>query len=387
VSGKAPLPRAIWALGFVSLLMDVSSEMIHGLLPVFLVGMLGTSPVLLGLMEGLAEAIPLFMKAFSGALSDRLGNRKWVTVVGYGMSAATKPLFVIATSTGFVMGARMLDRIGKGVRGAPRDALIADLVPPESRAAAYGLRQSLDTVGAVLGPLLAIALMLAWHDDVRAVFTFAVIPAALAVLWLVLGVKEPARSAPQKSKPKLPLRDLGRGFWWVAAIGALFAFARFSEAFLVLRAKDRGLAISLVPLVLVTMNVVYALTAFPFGKLSEKFSARSLLGVGALVLAGSHLLLALDAHWAVTLVGIALWGLQMGITQGVMSALVANQVPEYARGTAFGVFSAVSGLATLLASLGAGALWSHQPTAPFIAGAVAAALTAVVLRASAPPAG
>jgi MFS family permease len=354
---------------------------------VFLVGMLGTSPVLLGLMEGLAEAIPLFMKAFSGALSDRLGNRKWVTVVGYGMSAATKPLFAIATSTGFVMGARMLDRIGKGVRGAPRDALIADLVPPESRAAAYGLRQSLDTVGAVLGPLLAIALMLAWHDDVRAVFTFAVIPAALAVLWLVLGVKEPARSAPQKSKPKLPLRDLGRGFWWVAAIGTLFAFARFSEAFLVLRAKDRGLAMSLVPLVLVTMNVVYALTAFPFGKLSEKFSARSLLGVGALVLAGSHLLLALDAHWAVTLVGIALWGLQMGITQGVMSALVANQVPEYARGTAFGVFSAVSGVATLLASLGAGALWSHQPTAPFIAGAVAAALTAVVLRASPPPAG
>lgn len=380
MSAKVPLPRAIWALGFVSLLMDVSSEMIHGLLPVFLVGALGTSPLLLGVLEGLAEAVPLFMKAFSGAISDRLGNRKWVTVVGYGLSAATKPLFVLATSMGLVAGARLLDRVGKGIRGAPRDALIADLTTPESRPAAYGLRQSLDTIGAVLGPLLAIGLMVLWHDDVRAVFMVAAIPAALAVTLLVLGVQEPTRSAPAKSKPKLPLRELGGGFWWVAGVGALFAIARFSEAFLVLRAKDRGLAMTWVPLVLVTMNVVYALTAFPFGKLAEKQPPRSLLSAGAAVLVVSHLLLAVDGHWALTLAGVALWGLQMGITQGVMSALIANQVPEHLRGTAFGVFGAVSGVATLLAAIGAGALWGVAPSTPFIAGAVAAAATALAVR-------
>lgn len=374
------LPRAIWTLGFVSLLMDVSSELVHALLPVFMVTTLHTSALVVGLLEGLAEATPLVVKAFSGSLSDRLQNRKWVAVAGYAVSAATKPLFVIAQSTGMVAAARLLDRVGKGIRGAPRDALIADLTTSEQRPSAYGLRQSLDSIGAILGPLLAIALMAAWSDDVRSVFMVSAIPAALAVALLALGVSEP-NAAPKSAKPPPPRvawRQLDAKFWSVVVVGGLFSLARFSEAFLVLRAQERGLALTLVPLVLVTMNLVSASTAFPFGKFAERFEHRRLLASALVVLIAADVCLAVDAHWGLTLLGVALWGLQLAMTQGLMSALVADAVPAELRATAFGLFGAITGAATLLASVTAGALWLVRPTLTFAVGAVVA-LAALVL--------
>ena len=374
------LPRAIWTLGFVSLLMDVSSELVHALLPVFMVTTLHTSALVVGLLEGLAEATPLVVMAFSGSLSDRLQNRKWVAVAGYAVSAATKPLFVIAQSTGMVAAARLLDRVGKGIRGAPRDALIADLTTSEQRPSAYGLRQSLDSIGAILGPLLAIALMAAWSDDVRSVFMVSAIPAALAVALLALGVSEP-NAAPKSAKPPPPRvawRQLDAKFWSVVVVGGLFSLARFSEAFLVLRAQERGLALTLVPLVLVTMNLVSASTAFPFGKFAERFEHRRLLASALVVLIAADVCLAVDAHWGLTLLGVALWGLQLAMTQGLMSALVADAVPAELRATAFGLFGAITGAATLLASVTAGALWLVRPTLTFAVGAVVA-LAALVL--------
>lgn len=380
------LPRSIWMLGFVSLLMDVSSELVHALLPVFMVTTLGTSALMVGILEGLAEATPPIVKAFSGALSDSLKNRKWVAAAGYAISAASKPLFVIATTTGMVAAARLLDRVGKGVRGAPRDALIADLTTKEQRPAAYGLRQSLDSVGAIVGPLLAIALMIAWHDDVKSVFMVAVIPAALAVAMLVLGVQEPNAPPSATSKPTSPRvawGELGAPFWSVTIIGTLFSLVRFSEAFLVLRAQDRGLALTLVPLVLMTTNFVSAATAFPFGKLSERFDHRRLLGWSLVVLAIADVVLAVNAHWSLVLVGVALWGLQLAMTQGVLSAIVADSVPAEFRATAFGVFGAVTGVATLLASVGAGALWLVSPSTTFVV-AAAVSLVALALMAALP---
>lgn len=375
------LPRAIWTLGFVSLLMDVSSELVHALLPVFMVTTLGTSALLLGVLEGLAEATPLVVKAFSGSISDALKNRKWVAFAGYAVSAASKPLFVIAQSTGMVAAARLLDRVGKGIRGAPRDALIADLTTKEQRPAAYGLRQSLDSVGAIVGPLLAIALMWAWHDDVRSVFIVSAIPAALAVALLALGVREP--DAPPSTKPSSPRaawQQLDTKFWAVVVIGALFSLARFSEAFLVLRAQERGLALTLVPLVLMVMNVMSAAFAFPFGKLAHRIAPRDLLRSSLLVLAAADLFLAIDAHWAFTLGGVALWGLQLAMTQGLLSALVADAVPAELRATAFGVFGLVTGVATLLASVAAGALWLLSPSTTFFAGAALSLAALIALR-------
>lgn len=377
---RQALPAGIWVLGFVSLLMDVSSELVHALLPVFMVTTLHTSALVVGLLEGLAEATPLVVKAFSGSLSDRLQNRKWVAVAGYAVSAATKPLFVIAQSTGMVAAARLLDRVGKGIRGAPRDALIADLTTSEQRPSAYGLRQSLDSIGAILGPLLAIALMAAWSDDVRSVFMVSAIPAALAVALLALGVSEP-NAAPKSAKPPPPRvawRQLDAKFWSVVVVGGLFSLARFSEAFLVLRAQERGLALTLVPLVLVTMNLVSASTAFPFGKFAERFEHRRLLASALVVLIAADVCLAVDAHWGLTLLGVALWGLQLAMTQGLMSALVADAVPAELRATAFGLFGAITGAATLLASVTAGALWLVRPTLTFAVGAVVA-LAALVL--------
>jgi MFS family permease len=369
-------------LGFVSLLMDVSSELVHALLPVFMVTTLGTSALVVGILEGLAEATPPIVKAFSGALSDALKNRKWVATAGYAISAAAKPLFVIATSTGMVAGARLLDRVGKGVRGAPRDALIADVTTKEQRPAAYGLRQSLDSVGAIVGPLLAIALMVAWHDDVRSVFLVAVIPAGLAVALLVLGVQEPnapASATKKSTSPRVAWRELGAPFWSITIIGTLFSLVRFSEAFLVLRAQDRGLALTLVPLVLMTTNFVSAATAFPFGKLADRFDHRKLLGASLLVLAVADACLAVNAHWGVVLVGVALWGLQLAMTQGVLSAIVADSVPAEFRATAFGVFGAVTGIATLLASVGAGALWLVSPSTTFVVAAIVSLVALVAL--------
>jgi MFS family permease len=395
VPDPRPLPRlpaGIWALGFVSLLMDVSSELIHSLLPVFLVTVLGVSMLTVGLIEGAAEATALIVKVFSGALSDWWGRRKPLAVLGYGLGALTKPLFALATSAEPVIVARLLDRVGKGIRGAPRDALVADIAPPALRGAAFGLRQSLDTVGAFLGPLLAMGLMLLWANDFRAVFWVATIPAFLCVALLVLGVHEPERppDAPRTNPIRRDnLRRLNRPYWWVVGIGAVFTMARFSEAFLVLRAQQGGLALAWVPLVLIVMNLVYALGAYPFGKLADSANHRTLLAWGLALLLAADLLLAWRNQGAVLWGGVLLWGLHMAMTQGLLATMVADTAPADLRGTAFGVFNLVSGLAMLVAGGLAGLLWD-QWGAPytFAAGATFSllALLMLMLRHPADPA-
>lgn len=377
------LPAGIWVLGFVSLLMDISSEMIHALLPLFMVGTLGMGVALVGLLEGLAEATALILKVCSGVISDWFGRRKPLAVLGYGLGAATKPLFALASGPGLIFTARLLDRVGKGIRGAPRDALVADIAPPEQRGAAFGLRQSLDTVGAFVGPLLAVALMLLWANDFRAVFAVAVVPALLAVLLLMVGVREPARPAgAARSNPisRANLKRLPRAYWWVVGVGAVFTLARFSEAFLVLRAEQLGVALAAVPLVMVAMNVVYSLTAYPFGKLSDRVSHHGLLLAGLSVLVLADVVLAVSTHWVGLLLGVALWGVHMGMTQGLLAAMVAAQAPADLRGTAFGFFNLVSGVALLAASVLAGLLWQYLgPAWTFGAGAAFSVLAMAAL--------
>ncbi len=368
------IPASVWVLGFVSMLMDISSEMIHSLLPLFMVGTLGASAFAVGLIEGLAESTALIVKVFSGVLSDYLGKRKGLAIFGYALGALTKPIFAMAPTTGFILAGRLLDRVGKGIRGAPRDALVADVAPPEIRGAAFGLRQALDTIGAFLGPLLAVGLMLLWADDFRSVFWVAVIPGMLAVALLVAGVREPdRRSAEKRANPirRDNLRRLGRGYWWVVAIGAVFTLARFSEAFLVLKAQKSGIPVALVPLVMVAMNIVYAASAYPFGKLSDRMNHATLLSLGLAVLIAADLVLALNGHWLALGIGVALWGIHMGMTQGLLATMVADTAPADLRGTAYGFFNLVSGVAMLIASAVAGLLWDRLgASSTFFAGAV-----------------
>ena len=377
------IPAGVWALGLVSMLMDISSEMIHSLLPMFMVGTLGMSALVVGVIEGLAEATALIVKVFSGALSDYLGKRKGLALLGYGLGAFTKPLFAIASGAGLIVAARLIDRVGKGIRGAPRDALVADITPPEIRGAAFGLRQSLDTVGAFVGPLLAAGLMLLWANDFRAVFWVAVLPGLLAVAVLALGVREPERQeGARRGNPirRENLRRLGAGYWWVVGVGALFTLARFSEAFLVLRAQQLGIAMALVPLVMVAMNLVYAAAAYPFGKLSDRVSHKALLAWGLVVLIAADALLAMAQHWGLVLAGVAVWGIHMGMTQGLLATMVADATPADLRGTAFGVFNLASGLAMLVASVVAGLMWDAiGPAATFWAGGAFAVLCLVGL--------
>jgi MFS family permease len=366
-------------LGFVSLFMDVSSEMIHSLLPVFLVSVLGATAVSVGLIEGVGEATASISKLFSGWLSDRLHRRKALTAIGYGLSTLSKPLFAVAPSPFWVLAARFSDRVGKGIRGAPRDALIGDVVPRSLRGAAYGLRQSLDTVGAFAGPLLAMALMAISGDDFRLVFWVAVIPGLIAVGILVAGVREPQRAVTQPAGPNpVVAAHLGRfdvGFWIVVAITATLTLARFSEAFLILRAQGAGLEIVMLPLVLVTLNAVYALSAYPLGILSDRIDRRTLLAFGFGILILADLALALAPGLPMVMLGIALWGLHMGMTQGQLSALVVDTAPAALRGTAFGLFHLASGIAMLLASLIAGVLWDFiGSSATFLAGAAFSAI-------------
>lgn len=368
------IPSGIWMLGFVSLLMDVSSEIIHSLLPVFMVTTLGANALTVGLIEGAAEATALIVKVFSGALSDYLGKRKGLAVFGYALGALSKPFFALAPGVGTVLAARLTDRIGKGIRGAPRDALVADIAPPHVRGAAFGLRQSLDTVGAFLGPLIAIGLMYLWANDFRAIFWVAVIPGILSVALLVFGVQEPeVHEGTRRANPiqRENLARLSPTYWLVVAMGAVFTLARFSEAFLVLRAQQVGLPLFLAPLVLVAMNIVYSVSAYPFGKLADRYSHAKLLVWGLVVLIAADVVLAMGSNWAVSLCGVALWGLHMGMTQGLLATMVADTAPADLRGTAFGVFNLASGLALLVASTLAGWLWDSFGAAfTFYAGAV-----------------
>lgn len=378
------VPAGVWALGFVSLLMDVSSEMIHALLPLYLVTALGASALTVGIIEGIAEATAAVTKVFSGALSDWLGKRKFLTALGYGMAAFTKPIFPLAPSIVWLVTARFIDRVGKGIRGAPRDALVADLSPPELRGASFGLRQSLDTVGAFLGPLFAMGLMWLTVDSFVTVFWVAVIPAFLAFALVVFAVKEPSRPDGWK-RPRMPLTraELGRMggvYWWIVAIAAVFTLARFSEAFLLLKAQSTGLPLMLVPAVMVLMNLVYALSAYPVGAVSDRIDRVSLMIVGLGLLLAADLVLAFAPGISGVAVGVILWGLHMGFTQGILAALVADSAPKELRGTAFGFFNLVTGGALLLASVIAGALWEMVgPSGTFLAGATFTAATTLGL--------
>ncbi len=378
------LPGGIWALGFVSLLTDISSELIHSLLPVFMATVLGASMTTIGLIEGVAEATAAVTKVFSGAISDYLGRRKGLAVLGYGLAALAKPIFPLATTIGWVFAARFIDRIGKGIRGAPRDALVADIAPYELRGAAYGLRQSLDSVGAFIGPLAALALMVWLADDIRAVLWAAVVPGFLAIGVLTFGVHDPRHPAANAGmRSGLGLTDatqLPLKFWLIVFLGAVFTLARFSEAFLVLRAQDVGLALRYVPLVLVIMNVVYTATAYPAGVAADLLSSRTLLVVGLAMLVAADVLFAAATSPSFAFIGSALWGAHMGLTQGLFAKLVADTAPIELRGTAFGIFNLVAGGALFLASVVAGALWStFGAPVTFLAGAAFALVAALGL--------
>ncbi len=377
------IPGSIWALGLVSLFMDLSSEMIHALLPLYLVTVLGASTLTVGIIEGIAEATASITKIFSGALSDYLGKRKWLAAFGYGLAAVTKPVFPMASSVGWLVAARFVDRIGKGIREAPRDALIADLTPNDLRGGAFGLRQSLDTIGAVLGPLLAVVFMAAFADNFTIVFWIAVVPAFISVAVIVFGVREPARP-PGARSARLPLSwsklgGLGPAFWLVVGVAAIFMLARFSEAFLLLRAQSVGMPLAIVPAVMVVMNIVYTVSAWPAGALSDRIGRYGVLAVGFVLLIAADLVLAFGNSALTVMIGVALWGLHMGLTQGLLAALVADTAPPELRGTSFGLYSLVSGVAMLAASVVAGALWDAAgPSAAFLAGA---AFTAIALAA------
>ena len=382
--GFFALPGGIWALGFGSLFMDISSELIHSLLPVFMTTVLGVSMVTIGVIEGVAEATAAITKVFSGALSDYLGKRKSLLVFGYALAAFTKPVFPLARSIGWVFAARFLDRVGKGIRGAPRDALIADITPPELRGAGYGLRQALDSVGASIGPLLAMVFMIRFTNDIRAVMWVAVVPAFIAVALLVFFVHEPAhaKSAAQEPLTVADVWRLPKGYWFIVLIGAVFTLARFSEAFLVLRAQDTGLALRYVPLILIAMGIFYAALSYPAGVAADHVSRRALLMIGLALLIAADLVLAAAGSPLLAFVGASLWGMHMALTQVLFAKLVADTAPVKLRGTAFGIFNLVSGLALLLASIIAGSLWSaFGGSATFLGGAVFAALAALGLLA------
>jgi len=383
----AALPRGVWAMGFGSLFMDTSSELIHSLLPMFMVTTLGASMVTVGFIEGIAEATAAIVKVFSGVLSDYLGKRKGLMVFGYALGAFTKPIFPLAPTVGWVFAARFTDRVGKGIRGAPRDALVADITPAPMRGAAYGLRQALDSVGAVLGPSLAVLFMVLWAGDLRRAMAFAALPAVVTVAILILYVREPESASGSPSRKPLALRDAGRlprQYWRIVLLGGFFTLARFSEAFLVLRAGDVGLHPAYVPVIMVVMNVLYAGAAYPAGAAADRLSARSLLLFGLALLIAADMALAFAASPSLVFAGAALWGLHMAFTQGLFSKLVADNAPAELLGTGFGIFNLASGLALLLASVVAGSLWSaFGPKATFLAGAAFTAFAALGLVAGA----
>ncbi|HRS83383.1 MAG TPA: MFS transporter [Smithellaceae bacterium] len=379
------LPAGIWALGFVSLFMDISSELIHSLLPIFMTVTLGASVIAVGFIEGIAEAAAAITKVFSGILSDYIRKRKILALAGYGLAAITKPLFPLATTISWVFSARFIDRIGKGIRGAPRDALVADITPPHQRGAAYGLRQALDSAGAFIGPLAAVVLMVCFVNDIRKVLWIAVIPAFIAMGVLIFGVQEPERKeSPNPTGNRFfSIRDAGLlpyRYWLILGLNFIFTQARFSEAFLILRAQSVGLAVGFAPAIMIIMNAVYALTAYPAGILTDRIRPRTILAAGLAVLIAADILFATADTPLPVFIGTALWGLHMGLTQGLFSKLVADYAPAGLWGTAFGFFNLATGIALLTASVVAGFLWSMVGAqATFFAGAAFTALAFIGL--------
>ena len=377
------IPKTIWMLGFVSLFTDMSSEIVHSLLPILLATGLGASALVIGLIEGAAEALVMVTKVFSGYISDAIGRRKPLVLFGYGLAAIVKPIFPLAESVWLFTTARMLDRFGKGVRGAPRDAMVSELSPPEIRGASFGLRQSMDTVGAVLGPLLAVGLLWLTTNDIKLVLWVAVIPGFIAVFLLLTAVPEPNIANMKAARMPISregLSLLGKPFWRLVFIGAVISLARFSEAFLILRASDLKVPLTYIPLVLVVMSVIYSLSAYPAGKLSDRIPRHHLLALGMLMLALACVVLAIATNYWLLFLGIALWGLHMGFSQGILASMIADTATPTYRGTAFGVFNLVSGLGLLLASVSAGALWDFiSPSASFVFGAVVSILSVILI--------
>jgi MFS family permease len=380
IPAKSIIPAGIWVLGFVSLFMDLSSEMIHALLPLFMVKALGTPVIAVGLIEGIAEGTAMVTKLFSGVIADRFRRPKLLAILGYGLSALSKPLFPLASGLGLLIGARITDRIGKGIRGAPRDALVAEISPSEIRGACYGLRQGLDSVGAFLAPLLAIGFMLLTADNYRIVFWIAAVPALLAVVLLMTGVREPEASVSDTTtSPPFPLSlsslaQLPIALWTTLLLAGLLSLARFSDAFLILRSQQAGLPIAWVPVVMVAMNLFYAASAYPAGILSDRLGRTAPLVAGTLILILGNILLASGSGLLLPAVGIVCWGLHLGLTQGILSAMIADTAPVALKATAFGLLNLVSGLGLFAASLIAGALWDRiGSSAMFLAAVIPAA--------------
>ena len=391
MSDRPRLPRNVWVLGFVSLFMDLSSEIYHALLPAFITIVLGLPATALGAIDGIAEATANFGKLFSGRLSDRSLKRKPWVMGGYGLAALSKPLFPLAASAPALMAARFADRVGKGIRGAPRDAMLADETPPEIRGRAFGLRQALDTVGALLAPLVAIGLMAWFASDIRKVFWIAVIPAGISFLLAWLALREPEQHlAPLKKSPFFAgFRELDRDTKRLLQVGFLFTLARFSEGFLILKGIDIGLSEAMSPLTLAIFNLAYVALAFPAGALSDRMSPRAILMAGIAVLIAGNVVLARTSGFPGLVVGAVLWGAHMALTQGIFSRMIADSAPDHLRATSFGAFWFVSGIGTLLASLGAGWLWDRQgASATFLtsAGIAAVALAMLSLLAGDDPA-
>jgi MFS family permease len=362
-------------LGLVSLLMGASSYMIISILPVFLVTVLGATVTSVGWIEGIAEATNSVAKIFSGTLSDRLGRRKSLVVLGYALAAFVKPVFAVAGDVATILFARFADRLGKGLRDAPRDALIADELPVRTRGAGYGLRIALFTIGCVCGPLLASLILFASGDDFRLVFWIAVIPALLSVAVLVFGVAEVRQDNGDLTFALRDLRRMPALLWGTIAVATMLALARFSQAFLLLKAKQVGVDAAMVPLFMTLMGLVYGIAAFPCGALADRIDRRVQIRVGIGVLFGCYLVLATATDpWQAAL-GAALWGLQMGIIEGLMAAAISDAAPANLRGTAFGLYYFCTGLASLAASVAAGILWAQGgPALTFTIGAAVAVL-------------
>ena len=366
------------------MLTAMSSAMIYSLLPVFMVRVLGISIASVGVIEGTAEATNSLIKIVSGAASDWIGRRKPLVVFGYTLSAVIKTIFPVAGTVSAVLAARVIDRLGKGIRDAPRDAFLADLTAKEIRGEGFGLRLALAISGFVVGPLIAIGLMKLSGDDFQLVFWIALIPAYLSLVVLFVAVKELPFNY-DESQRRRPIRRgdiiaLPAVFWWVVAIASLLSLARFSQAFLVLKAHDIGVDAAFVPMVLVVMYLVFSVAAYPFGVLADHLDRRLQLGIGTVILVGADVVLANASTVWLTMLGAALWGLQLGVTQGLLGATIADVAPDRLRGTAFGIYDVAIGVGTFIASAGAGALWmAGGPSIAFSFSACVATAAALML--------
>ncbi len=378
---KIRIPRTVWVLGFVSLLMDISSEMIHALLPLFMAGTLGASAIWIGLVEGIGEGTALIAKVFSGVVADRFGHKKRLVFAGYFLGVISKPVFALAGSMPVVLAARFFDRIGKGLRGAPRDAIVADVTDESIRGAAYGLRQSLDAAGAFVGPLLATLLLLLWTEDLRSIFWIALIPGAACLALILFGVED--NVTPTVNTKRIAWKDLKSvmtpAFVQLVILGTLFSLARFSNAFIVLRAAAIGIEHAWIPMAVVLMNITFSLSSYPFGKLADKLNPMKLLALGMVLLALANLLFAYAENYRILAAGIVLFGMHLGATQGIFSTIISEIAPSEVRATAFGIFNFFSGLALLASGLVAGSLWEYMGAQYCFGGGVVFALITLSL--------